>query len=273
MASNKISYPHPVLGNGDDISVGEISPTVAYKISDEAIHLTFENLTTYHSEIDQMLEKGDAVWHLRIQCSRTYMRENFSANNSTFDIRLKGEDYEGIVDVDITVVAKKDIPDYHPKGLHDDYEEENFQLCVGEVIGIAPTFKFLVDKVYDPLKAPVSSLVRITQGEHDCGPFTLTLDDDLIIVRLSKSDWNEYAGIRDRVPTIIHSAIVVPALAEAILHINEHKDSLWGGRLNDLLQANEISVDAPLAAAQEILASPITRTFNEVNATLDNGEI
>ncbi len=155
----------------------------------------------------------------------------------------------------------------------DDYGDEKFHLRTGEVIGIGPTFRFLVDKVYDPLKAPVSSLVRITEGEHKDGPFMLTLDDDLIIVRLSKSDWHEYAGIRDRVPTIVHSAIVLPALAEAIRKINEHMDTLWGGRLKDLLESNKIDEGAPLAAAQEILARPVTRTFNEVNATLDRGDL
>jgi hypothetical protein len=272
MVASNISYPHPVLGNGDDISIGEISPTVAYEISDEAILLSVDGLTSGHADIDQMLKDGDAIWHLRIQCSRTYMRENFAANDSSFEVRLRGEDYEGMVDVDATIVARSDITDYRPAGLHEDYEDEKFQLRAGEVIGVGPTFRFLVDKVYDPLKAPVSSLVRITKGEHKDGPFTLVLDDDHIIVRLSKADWHEYDGIRDRVPTVVHSAIVLPALAEAIRKIREHFDTLWGGRLADLLEANGIDADAPLAAAQKILASPITRTFDEVNTALDRGE-
>ncbi len=272
MAASNISYPHPVLGNGDDIAIGAISPSVAYGISDEAIHLSIGQLTSGHSEIDQMVKDGDALWHVRVQCSRTYMRENFATNEGSIEVRLKGENYEGMVDVEVSVVAGKDIANYWPEGIHDDYGDQKFQLSTGEVIRLGPTFRFLVDKVYDPLKAPVSSLIRITEGEHKDGPFTLTLDDDLIVVRLSKADWHEYAGIRDRVPTIVHSAIVLPALAEAIRKINEHIDTLWGGRLKDMLEANNIDEGAPLAAAQEILASPVTRTLNEVNATLDRGE-
>ena len=176
------------------------------------------------------------------------------------------------MNVEASIIAREHIASYRPTGIHEDYEDEEFQLRPGEVIGIGPSFGFLVDKVYDPLKAPVASLVRITEGEHKDGPFTLTLDDDLIIVRLSKSDWREYAGIRDRVPAVVHSAIVLPVLAEAIRKINEHTDTLWGGRLKDLLEAKNIDEGAPLAAAQEILASPVTRTFNEVNVMLDSGE-
>lgn len=271
MATSDISFPHPVLGNGDDISIGEISPQVSYEISDEAITLTLYGLTSGHHRVDQMVQDGDATWHVRIQCSRTYMRESFATNKQTLELRLRGEDYEGFVDVEVSVVAQKEIVDYRPEGIHEDYEDEKFLLRSGDVIGVGPTFRFLVDKVYDPLKAPVSSLVRITEGEHPDGPFTVTYDDDLIVVSLSKSDWHEYAGVRDRVPTVVHSAIVLPALAEAIRTINQHTDTLWGGRLKDLLQANNIDQSAPLAAAQEVLASPITRTFNEVNATLDQG--
>lgn len=199
------------------------------------------------------------------------MRESFATNSQTLNLRLKGEDYEGFVDVEISVVAQEEVIDYRPEGIHEDYEDEKFLLKPGDVIGVGPTFRFLVDKIYDPLKAPVSSLVRITEGEHTDGPFTVTYDDDLIIVSLSKSDWQEYAGVRDRVPTVVHSAIVLPALAEAILRVDQHTDTLWGGRLKDLLEARNIDQSAPLAAAQEVLASPLTRTFNEVNATLDQG--
>lgn len=48
MAANNISYPHPVLGNGDDFSIGEISPTVEYEISAETVHLSVFKLTSGH---------------------------------------------------------------------------------------------------------------------------------------------------------------------------------------------------------------------------------
>lgn len=201
------------------------------------------------------------------------MRENFLTHDNKFEVRLPGEDYEGAVQVYISIVAKNDIPNFKPAHLHDDYEDEEFQISAGEVIGVGPKFRFLVDKVYDPLKAPVSSIVRITEGENKDGPFTLSMEDEYIVVRLSKSDWQEYAGIRDRTPTIVHSAVVLPALSEAIRRIQEHTDTLWGGRLLEMLESKNIDPETPLIAAQQILACPVTRTFNEVNTTLDRREI
>lgn len=269
MVENQISYPHPVLGNGDDVVIGDISPVVNYEISDEAIYLEVVNLTCGNEDIDKLLAEGSAEWHLRIQCSRTYMRENFSTAESSLDIRLKGEDYEGFVDIEVSVVAKSLIESYSPAGLHNDYLNESFDIGPGKVLGIGQNFRFHVDKVYDPLRAPVSSLLRITEGTHKDGPFTLALDDDLIIISLSKSDWREYAGVRDRLSSVVHSAIVLPALVEAILNVDLYQETLWSGRLKDILEARNINANEQLLAAQEILGNPIARTFSEVNATLD----
>ena len=272
MPISNISYPHPVLGNGDDINDGEISPNIEYEISDEAISLKIENLTSGHLGIDQMLEDGTACWHVRTRCSRTYMRQSFLLTSKDQALILRGDDYEGIVEIDISVVVQRNIQGYQPAGMHADYGDAKFNLRLGELIAIGPTYQIHVDKVYDPLKAPVSSLVRITVGSHPEGPFVVTLDDDLITIRLSKLDWEEYAGIRDRAPSIVHSSIILPVLAEAIRTIEQNIDTLWAGRLKELLASKGIDRKSPLIAAQEILASPISRTFNEVNVSLDRAE-
>lgn len=245
---------------------------MSYEITDETILVTVCGLTTGHPELDELVRTGNASWQLRIQCSRTYMRETLLTNEESLQFRLRGPDYEGLVDIGISLVSKIEIANYQPAHIHTDYLGEHFHVYAGEVLGIGPSFRFHVDKTYDPLKAPVSSLIRIMEGDQKDGAFSLTLDDDLIIVRLSKSDWTEYAGIRDRVPSIVHSAIVLPALTEAIRSLNEHTDTLWGGRLKEILENNGVDQNAPLAAAQQILSHPIARTFNEVNTTLDRGE-
>lgn len=272
MPMSNISYPHPVLGNGDDINNGEVSPEIEYKISDEAIHLKVENLKSGHPDIDQMLVDGTACWHVRTQCPRTYMRQSFLLNSEDQTITLKGDDYEGSVEIEISVVAQGCIKDYQPTGMHSDYGDAKFSLQPGELIAIGPRYPIHVDKIYDPLKAPVSSLVRITYGSHASGPFEVILDDDLITIKLSKADWAEYDGIRDRAPSIVHSSIILPVLAEAIRAIGQNTHTLWGGRLKEMLAKQGIDQNYPLAAAQEVLASPISRTFNEVNLRLDSAE-
>lgn len=268
-----ISYPYPVYGNGDDIAGTVMEPSIEFAITDEAIQLHARDLVTGHNGIDQLVKNGRARWQIRVKCPRTYMRENFLVEGPEWKINLAGPDYEGTVEIETRILAVEDIANYSPENAHEDYNDTEFLLKSGELLAIGPNFTFLVDKDYDPLKAPVASLLNVVEGEHDAGPFQLTLDDEIIIIKLSKKDWSQYAGIRDRVPTLLHSALVMPVLAVAINKIDEHQGTLWSARLKNLIEKKEINTDCSLTAAQELLDSPLTRTFDEVNAMLDRGDM
>lgn len=272
MSLNAISYPYPVLGNSDDISGGVMEPDIGYTITDEAIQLRVTNLRTGHTGIDTLVTDNHALWQIRVKCSRTYMRENFVTQGPDWSINLIGPEYEGSVKIETRVIAVVDIPSYSPLNSHSDYDGVNFQIKSGEMLAIGPDFSFHVDKVYDPLKAPVASLLKVEEGDHNTGPYQLILDDDFILVRLSKADWLEYPGIRDRVPALLHSTIVMPAIAAAIPEMEKNQSTLWAGRLKAIIEEKNINIDHPLMTAQELLNSPLKRTFDEVNAKLDKGE-
>jgi len=273
MAHNAISYPYPVCGNGDDVVGAVMEPSIEYSITDEAIQLKVSDLTTGHNDIDGLVNDGRARWQIRVKCARTYIRENFLVEGPQWSTNLAGPDYEGTVEIETRVLAVDDISNYSPENAHEDYNGAEFYLKAGELLAIGPDFTFLVDKDYDPLKAPVASLLNVVEGEHDSGPFQLILDDDIIIIKLSRKEWGQYAGIRDRVPTLLHSALVMSVLAAAITKIDEHQETLWSARLKDLIQKKEVNTDCSLTAAQELLDSPLTRTFDEVNARLDRGDM
>jgi hypothetical protein len=201
------------------------------------------------------------------------MRESFLVSGGEWIQRLSGPDYEGSVELEIQIISAKNIHDYSPSGVHDDYDGEKFNIKKGEVLAIGGRARFHVDKVYDPLKAPVSSLIKIKEGEHKEGPFNLLLEDELIFVLLSKLDWKEYPGIRDRVPALLHGTLVLPVLAEAISNIHKHQSTLWAGRLQEIIDAKGIDTSKPLSAAQLILASPLQRTLQAVNVELDKKEL
>jgi len=271
MGLNTISYPHPVLGNGDDISNNVMEPEVEYTITDEAIRLSASRLLTGHTGIDELVSSNYAQWQIRVQCNRTYMRANFLTSGPDWCHHLAGPDFEGTVDVETQVIAVRSIDDYSPDGAHSDYSSECFQIKPGELLAVGPAFRFHVDKNYDILKAPVSSLLQVREGDHEHGPFKVLLEDRLIFVELSKRDWQEYAGIRDRVPTILHSAVVLPVLAKAISDIGDYSDTIWANRLQEIIERRDIDTENPLNAAQELLDCPLKRTFDQVNAMLDRG--
>jgi hypothetical protein len=270
MVINSISYPNPVLGNNDDFTGGQIEPEFTYSCTDESIDLKATNLSTGHEEIDHLVETGVANWHIRVKCGRTYMRENYCTKDTNWTGTLSGHDYEGKVEIETQVIAMEDIGNYQPDGLHPDYEGEIFHIKSGGMLAIGPSFFFNVVKTFNPLEEPGASIFRIDPGKFPFGPFRTILENEVISIRLSDADWAEYARIRDRVPHILHSTIVVPVLAKAIKEIEDHPTTLWSGRLKDELAKKNIDTDDPLEAAQKILESPLTRAFKELNASLDN---
>lgn len=273
MAKIKYSFPHPVYGASSDITGNPIKPNFRYTINDEQIIVEASNLFVDNADIQTLIIEDKARWQIRLQCPRTYFRESHFSKELTWSRHIAGQDLQGKVEIETKIVAISQIEKYHPINSHSDYDGFDFDLSAGEVIGLGPTFSFVVDKLYDPLKAPVSSLLRIVEGAHDKGPYETVFDDDLIFIRLSKQDWQEYPGVRDRVPTVIHSAIVLPVLSTAIKLIHAHSGTMWSNRLENLIKARGIDPNDPLKAAQELLDNPLFRTFGEINVYLDQMEM
>jgi hypothetical protein len=264
-----VSYPHPVLGNEDDIAVGGINPEVSFRGTDEIVEINIRNLVTVNPTLDTLVAAGDASWGIRVQCARTYFRSEFTTHAQSRDISLPGHDLEGRVDVEITLFAARAVSGYLPAGAHPDYGATTFDLECGEILGIGPAFSFEVDKQFDPLRAPVSSIMRISRGEHADGPFRLVLEDEFIEVVLSQEDWARYAGVRDRVPAVVHVAVVMPALAEALRRLVEFSGRRWADRLHAIVDARDIDTSQPLEAAQILLQEPLGRAFDELNLILE----
>lgn len=199
------------------------------------------------------------------------MRENFFSDNIKTSIRLNGRSYEGKVIVEIFLVANSVIENFCPDGLHEDYAGARFDVDQGEILAISPDYFFVVDKLYDPLKAPVGSIINVKEGVNEFGPFEVVYDDDIILVELSKKDYAEYQGIKDRTPEVIHASVVLPVLTEAILRLNDEiGTTMWEARLESIIRSKKLDMSKPLMTAQEILSSPINRAFEALNSMLDD---
>lgn len=266
-----VSFPHPVLGNGDDISVGTIDCELHYQCSAEAVELRLTGLTTGNPTIDSALREERAAWLIRVQCARTYYRKIWKEQGPDALIRIDGTDLEGSVEIDVRVCSTQSMQ-WLPDGTHTDYENLSFQLADAEVLALGDSWRIHVDKDFDPLKAPLASWMRIVEGQHDDGPFEAEFEDDLVTIRLSRRDWKEYGPVRDRAPAVLHSSIVLPVLMQALLALKENNGERWKGRLRAVLDERNLSPEPPLQTAQTLLAEPLGRSLRELNVRLDGDE-
>jgi hypothetical protein len=266
---SKVSYPHPVLGNTDDVIKGTVEPSLTFRAADEVVELAVANLVTTNSTLDDMVTAGDAAWSIRVQCARTYFRKEVVIVETERKIVFDGRDLDGRVDVDVSLFATKAVAGYLPVGAHADYGSAKFDLEPGALLALGPAYSFDIDKQFDPLKAPVASLVRISKGDFADGAFRLALEDERIEIILSDEDWQLFSGVKDRVPGVLHVALVLPALAEAVRRLNEFAGRRWADRLRAIVETRDVDCSDPLRAAQVLLQGPLTRAFNELNAALD----
>ena len=208
---------------------------------------------------------------LRVQCARTYYRRVWIERGPTASLRIAGPELEGLVEVDARICSTRFLA-WKPEGAHPDYGTREFQLDAGEVLALGPSWRFSVDKVFDPLKAPLASWMRVEEGENEVGNFVVEFGDDVVKIRLSKEDWRQYAGVRDRASPVLHSCLVLPVLMQALIELQQDDGVLWKSRLRAVLDKAGLSPEPPLQTAQQLLEGPLGRSLRELNVKLDGAE-
>lgn len=271
----QIFYPYPVLGNSDDIS-GEFITEISYSIkTDETIvNCEFKITNEY---IANLIKKEEAEYCVEIQCSNTFFRILQKTNKENIEIPIPSESLKEKVDVNFYICATSKIDNYSPKGMHSDFDEKIFDINFGDILAIGGSASFVADKKFDPLRAPISSIIQLAKSEKlKDGEMQVNYEEDeKIIIELSQKDFEFYLSIKNNSAEMLHSAVVLPVLVDAIYEAagkgnSGCQNSSWSNRLRQMLEAQNISIDVPLTAAQKILGNPVNRALNWRNKFEDN---
>lgn len=90
------------------------------------------------------------------------------------------------------------------------------------------------------------------------------------------NDYRRYQEVKKNkgIVDILHSAIVLPALMQAVLEVSddssEFADRKWFTILKD--RVAETKEDTPLIVAQKILENPLNRSFNAVEYLMEGDD-
>ncbi len=275
MKVNAKSYPHPVLGNEDDLA-GSFNADFRYELGRKEVAL-LPAFSIKSPAIEELIRKNRASFFVELECRSTFFRTCFSTRKPLERFSIPAARVRERVTVGFYVCADEDISGYRPSGCHPDYEGTAFDVEKGDVLAAGGFCSFIAEKDFDPLRPPVSSFMAIREGRHHEGSMEVDYDEEKITIELSKSDWREYAGIRSQKTAegVLHAAIVLPVLVSAIQHIKErnpdYEGKNWFGRLETILETKGLRERDPLEAAQKILENPITRALSGFAALLDPG--
>jgi hypothetical protein len=265
-ASRNVSFPHPVVGNADD-AAGNLAPEVVRSNDRRTLTLNIRELVTHNAALDRCIAEGLAEFVTRVECGSTGFRKSYLTRKRAQQIKVPIHELYREVQIELGVIAKHDIPDYRPTDPHPDYGDSTFPVEAGDILAIAPPRHFVLDVQWDPLRAPMQSIMRIVRDDRDSGPMIAFLENDKIIVRVSSLDYDRYSMCKGNNPDVLHASLVLPVLIQAIQKKDDqdYQGFLWSQRLRDLLGRIEDDED-PLVAAQQLLRLPLERALKQLES-------
>jgi len=265
-ASRNVSFPHPVVGNADD-AAGSFDPQVLRSNDRRTLILDVTDLVTNNAALDRYIAEGRAEFITRVECANTGFRKTYATKKRAQQIKIPIHELYRDVQIELGAIAKDDIPDYRPTDPHPDYGGSTFPVEAGDILAIAPPRQILVDRQWDPLRAPMQSIMRIVRDERETGPMIASLEGDKIMVYVSSTDYDRYSKRKGDSAHVLHVSIVLPVLVQAIQKRNDadYQGHAWSLRLQELLDRIE-DVEDPFIAAQQLLRLPLERALKQLES-------
>ena len=281
-------YPYPVLWdkNDDYKKPSKFLAEVEAKENFKNIKLKI-NFLLKDKEIENLIKENKAEYVVHIEATSTYFRELISTREAEINYDLKDNDILGRLQMSFFILAKEDILDYKNSNFNEDYSGESFNLKKGNIIAIADSYRFDIEKNDDNLEK-VSSIFSICQKETvEQTGMTVDMNNEKIRIALNKTDYINYHQLSQNSNNIniINSIIIFPALIFIFEQLkkdfdeNDFADYKWFRALEKIFEKNKQNLNKELLEnqlsidlAQRILNYPIERAFNSLKDENDGDD-
>ena len=264
MRLSERSFPHPVVGNRDDVPGAAFQASVDMTTDKEAIYLDV-TINCSSTTISDLVKKKDAQFVMHVECSNTLYRKAFEFDKANYRVQIPTNNLNDVVEVNVFARACRSISGYHVDAAHEDYGNMTFDVDKGDILAVADGNLFYLDAPFDAL-SPIGSIMEI-QPSHEEGdqPMRVEYGGPKIVIYLSKRDFSDYNLLKSlEISAVLTTTIVLPVLIEAIdqARADNDEDLRWVRALNRRIDALELNIkDESLELAQKILEFPVRRTL------------
>jgi hypothetical protein len=269
MKLSQRSYPHPVVGNRDDVPVAAFQAAVEMSSDKENVYIDVATNCS-SSTINQLLSAGAAKHVLHVECSNTLFRRAYEFSETSKRISIPAENLNDAVEVNVFVCAMRDVSGYSVDGAHSDYDGAKFQIGEGDILAVGEGYIFHIESTFDSLSR-IGSVMQIEEASEDGElPMRVDFNGDKIRIILSKADFKDYKLLKaqEGVSAALTTTIVLPVLVEA-LHFwkadeaGGKEDSLrWMRALRSRITSLELESESDnLILAQKLLELPLRRAL------------
>ena len=275
MKLSQRSYPHPVVGNADDVQDAAYQATVEMTTDKENIYLDAKTLCS-SSTLNKLIKSGGATFVVHVECSNTLYRRAHEFTDNECRITIPRNELNDDVEVNTFVRALKDIPSYEVEGAHPDYGGAKFDVKSGDILAVGEGCVFPIESTFDSMSR-IGSIFQLQEsseeGDH---PMRMDPNHDKLIIVLSKPDIKVYKQLKahTHLSAMLSTALVMPVLIEALHALpdsgGEEDHRRWARSLTRKLKELGLEKeDDPLTVAQKLLELPMKRSFEGANIKVE----
>jgi len=277
MRLSERSYPHPVVGNRDDVPGAAFQAAVVATSDKENFYIDVK-IECSSEAVRSLVREKRATYIAHVECSNTLYRQAFRFHEDRHQITIPGSRLFDKFEVNVMACAVAKVPGYTVSGAHSDYGDSMFDLAEGDIIAVADGEEFLAE--FEDSLARIGSIMQVDESPVDAdGPLTVDWNGKRIAIILSKRDFATYNLLKGLEPigSTLASTIVLPVLMQALREVKNAESGLAGCRWHDILQhrLKKLAVLGSdfdeLEVAQQLLELPIKRALASARA-LQEGE-
>ena len=234
MLANNFHFPYPVLtAYSDDVQppLDKHNVIVGYIEKDDSnCYILPVKLVMTNSGLLSYIQDGKVEFVIEVDCPSTHYRRCLKGRSEKFEIKLPSKEVAGKVNFQPYLIAKEDF-EYYNEGFHEDYDNESFDIELGDVLAIFNPFSYDFSINYSELRA-YSSIMTVRKAQSESvKEIRYIADEDKIVVELPIEKYDQYLQFKNDpnfIP-IIHASIVQNALLAVLLQED------WSQNTDDLL--------------------------------------
>ena len=151
MRLSERSYPHPVLGNKDDVPGAAFQAVLEMSTDKQFVYLAVE-ISCSCEVVNSLVASGDACFIAHVECSNTLFRRAFEFRERSHRFSMSSDSLNDAVEVNVFAQAVNAIKGYRIPEAHPDYDGAAFDLRHGDILAVAEGQVFHIESSFDSLK-------------------------------------------------------------------------------------------------------------------------
>lgn len=273
------SYPHPVVGNRDDVPGAAFQAVIEATSDKDNFYLDLD-IHCSSDAISNLVKDKRAAYVVHVECTNTMFREVIRFHEDKRRILIPITKLFDRFEVNVFACALGTISSYSVVGAHEDYGSAAFDLSEGDIIAVADGQEFVVE-TEDALVRVGSIMVIEESKTTDDGPMEVIYNREKITIVLSKRDYAAFRLLKghDHLASTLASTIVLPVLVQALSFLKaKPEDAEFAGlRWHDNLQRRLEKIELAgkdfdvLIAAQTLLDRPVKRALAAAKVVAETG--